>query len=88
MSGQAIPLPDSLFEAIAARAAELVAADLTAGETHPYMTVDQAAEYLACKPKRIYDLCSQRRVPFRKDGNRTLLRREDLDAYLEEVARV
>lgn len=79
-------VPPDLLEAIASRAAELLAEQLPAAELNPYLTVDQAAEYMACKPKRIYDLCSQHRIPFAKDGSRTLLRRGDLDAYLEASA--
>jgi len=79
----AVTLRDVDLERIAERAAELVA-ERAAPE--PLLSVEQAADYLACKPKRIYDLCSQRRVPFAKDGSRTLLRRADLDAYLEAQA--
>jgi excisionase family DNA binding protein len=78
----ALDMPAELVEAIAERAAELVA-ERQVVAVEPLLTVDQAAAYLACRPKRIYDLCSQRRVPFAKDGSRTLLRRADLDAYLE-----
>jgi excisionase family DNA binding protein len=78
----AVELPGELLERIAERAAELVA-ERQAAAAEPWLTVEQAARYLSCRPKRIYDLCSQRRVPYAKDGSRTLLRREDLDAYLE-----
>ena len=44
----------------------------------------EAAEHLACKPQRIYDLVSQERLPFRRDGRRVLFRRSDLDEYLEK----
>jgi excisionase family DNA binding protein len=76
-----VAVPTQLLDLIAKRAAELI--ERPAAEADPWLTVEQAAGYLACKPKRIYDLCSQRRVPFAKDGSRTLLRRTDLDAYLE-----
>lgn len=78
-----ILLSPDLLEVIAERVAELLAKQAPAAEPDPYLTVDQAAEYLACKPKRIYDLCSQHRVDCLKDGSRTLLRRADLDAYLK-----
>ncbi|MEK6273223.1 MAG: helix-turn-helix domain-containing protein [Actinomycetota bacterium] len=81
-----VELPPEFVELIAERVAELLADRHPSSEPPPYLTVDQAAEYLACKPKRVYDLCSQRRLPFRKDGSRTLLRRADLDAYLEGSA--
>jgi excisionase family DNA binding protein len=71
---------------IAASAAEIVIADMAVREASPYLTVEEAAEYLRCKPKRIYDLTSQRRLPHVKDGSRTLLRRADLDAHLEDPA--
>ena len=48
------------------------------------LTVEEAAEYLRCKPKRIYDLTSQRRLAFVKDGSRTLIRRDALDQYLAD----
>jgi excisionase family DNA binding protein len=74
---------DELVERVAARAAEMVVERQQPQAVEPYLSVAEAASYLACKPKRIYDLTSQRRVPFVKDGARLLLRRADLDAYLE-----
>jgi excisionase family DNA binding protein len=81
-----IGIPPEFVEAIAQRAAEIVLERQGATDAAPYLTVDEAASYLRCRPKRIYDLCSQRRLPFVKDGSRTLLRRVDLDAYLEDSA--
>jgi excisionase family DNA binding protein len=83
--GLALTVPDELVEAVARRAAEIVL-ERQEAVVEPLLTVEQAAVYLACRRKRVYDLCSQRRVPFSKDGSRTLLRREDLDAYLDEAA--
>jgi excisionase family DNA binding protein len=74
-------LADARADELAAALAPYLPERQAAAE--PLLTVEQAATYLACKPKRVYDLCSQRRVPFAKDGSRTLLRRADLDAYLE-----
>lgn len=51
-----------------------------------WLDVDRAAAYLSCQPKRIYDLRSQGRIRFAKDGSRLLFRRSWLDAYLEESA--
>lgn len=82
----AIPIPDELVELVAERAAEILAERQPAVELAPYLSVDEAAEYLRCSRKRIYDLTSQRRLPAVKDGSRTLLRRVDLDAYLEGAA--
>jgi excisionase family DNA binding protein len=82
MPGPAVTLtlPDDVLEAIAHRAADIV--NERPPPPEPLLNVEEAARYLACKPKRVYDLCSQRRIPFTKDGSRTLLRRADLDAYL------
>lgn len=77
----AITLPPEFVEAAAQRAAEILVDRVE--PPNPYLAVAEAADYLRCKPKRVYDLCSQRRIPFVKDGSRTLLRRVDLDAYLE-----
>lgn len=78
-----LELGEDFVERVANRVAEiLIVTDR--GET--LMTVAEAAEYLRCKPKRIYDLCSQRRLPFEKDGSRTLIRRRSIDAYLREAA--
>jgi excisionase family DNA binding protein len=81
-----LDVPAELIEAIAQRAAEIVVERQAEAEATPYLTVEEAAEYLRCNRKRVYDLCSQRRLPFVKDGSRTLLRRADLDAHLEEPA--
>lgn len=48
----------------------------------PYMSVAEAAEYMRCQPQRVYDLCSARRLTKFKDGSRTLLHRDEIDAYL------
>jgi excisionase family DNA binding protein len=69
--------PDDLAE-LAGRLAPY----LTAAPVGPeYLTVQEAAEYLRCKPKRVYDLVSQRRLAPRRDGSRLLFLRSDLDAY-------
>jgi excisionase family DNA binding protein len=76
-----LPVTDALLDALASRLAPLITASTTP-PTPDWMAVDEAAEYLRCRPKRVYDLTSQRRIPFTKDGSRTLVRRADLDAYL------
>ncbi len=81
-----VDVPPELLEAIAARAAELVE-DRGAAAAEPWIGVEEAAEYLRCKPQRIYDLVSQGRLEHRKDGRRLLFRRSWLDEYLEQEAR-
>jgi excisionase family DNA binding protein len=75
------PLLDALADAIAGRVGDRLATHTTVDATAtPWLNVDQAAEYLACPPSRIYDLTQQRRLPVHKDGGRSLYRRADLDA--------
>ena len=71
------PFIDAIAEAVTERIGERAA-------PAPYLTVEQAAEHLACDNKRrIYELVSQGRLKHYRDGRRVLLRREDLDAALE-----
>jgi excisionase family DNA binding protein len=64
--------------------ADAVAARVTAkGSDEPYLSAEQAAEYLACTPKRIYELVAADRLRHYRDGRRLLFRRDDLDAALE-----
>lgn len=76
-------LLDALVERLAGRVAELVADRLPATPAaSPWLNVDEAAEYLRCTRKRIYDLVSQSRLPVHRDGSRLLFRREELDEYV------
>jgi excisionase family DNA binding protein len=74
-----LPRPDALEAAVFA----YVAANPSAPVPSLWLTVGEAAEYLRCKPKRIYDLVSQKRLPGHKDGSRLLLRRDELFAYMD-----
>lgn len=80
--GLALTVPDELLEALACRVAELLVPLISAPAGSPWLTVTEAAEHMRCKPKRIYDLISQHRLPAHRDGGRVLLRRDELDAYL------
>jgi excisionase family DNA binding protein len=75
-----IEFPAGLAEAIAARVIERIG-----DQPEPYLDVAAAAEYLACKPKRIYELKAQGRLAHFKDGSRLLFTRKDLDAALQRV---
>ena len=81
MTSLRLDVPDTLVETIAARVAELID---NGNGTSDLLTVNEAADYLRCAPKRVYDLTSQRRLGFVKDGSRTLIRREAIDRYLHE----
>ena len=43
-----------------------------------FLTVEEVAEMLRVKPRTIYDWVSQRRVPFRKAGDRTVFLFEEI----------
>jgi len=80
-----LAVPPELVEVVAQRAAELVVSGLAAAGD-AWLDVEGAARHLACKPRRIYDLHSQRRIHAHKDGSRLLFRRSELDAYVEGQA--
>jgi excisionase family DNA binding protein len=89
-----VPLP---VEAIVAALADtpvilneiaaLVAARLApTNETHQqsdWLTAEEAAEYLRCKKRRVYDLTSQGRITAVKDGSRSLYERAELDRHID-----
>jgi excisionase family DNA binding protein len=52
----------------------------------PYLNVTQAADYLDCSDRRIYDLKIDGRVRFVKDGTRLLTKKSWIDNYLAGVA--
>jgi excisionase family DNA binding protein len=79
-----LELPQEFVEAVAERAAALVLERLEARTASPYLSVEEAAEYLRCSPQRIYDLRSSRRLTRGGDGSRALVLRSELD---ELVAR-
>ena len=58
------------------------------GETHGgWVDVQAAAEYLACSPKRIYNLVTDGRLRAARDGRRLLFRVEWLDEVVVEAER-
>lgn len=74
---------DELVERVASRVLERLPA---AAPTSPYMSIDEAADYLRAKRQRVYDLLSASRLTRFKDGSRVLVSREGLDAHLSGVA--
>lgn len=81
-NGLALTVPAAMLDAIAERAAELLA-DRLAAETAPWLDVNGAADHLACAPSRIYALVSAKRIPHHRDGSRLLFRRAELDEWVE-----
>ncbi len=92
--GFSLAFPPALVEAIAARAAELVLeqlADRRAPATDGrWLTVEEAAAFLRCKPQRIYELRSSRQLTPHYEGQggadgrrgRALVDRQELEALI------
>lgn len=74
-----IVLTDEQVEQIARRAADLLA---DRQQASPFLSADEAAEYLRCKKARVYDLVQLGQLVPVRDGRRVLFRRSDLDRYL------
>jgi excisionase family DNA binding protein len=51
-------------------------------QASPYLTVDEAAEYLRAPRHRVYGLLSERKLTRYKDGSRTLVSREEVEAHV------
>jgi excisionase family DNA binding protein len=88
-----IPLPTAAILAALADSPELLneIAALVAARLEPttntrqlsdWLTTEEAADYLRCKTRRIYDLTSQGRLTAVKDGSRNLYERAELDRHL------
>lgn len=85
-NGLSLVLSPALVDVLAERVAALLADRHAPAEPDGWLDVEQAAAYLSCQPKRIYDLRSQGRLRYAKDGSRLLFRRLWLDDVLEEAA--
>jgi excisionase family DNA binding protein len=89
--GLTVTLPPELVDAVAERVVELIEQRGGLGQPEdPWLTVEQAAEYIGARPQRIYDLLARQgegpaRLGGGRDGRRRLVRRSELDRYLEGV---
>jgi excisionase family DNA binding protein len=82
-----LTLPPEALEAIAQRAADLLA-ERNGKVPADYLTPQEAADYMRCGSKqRLYDLVSQGRIEPCRDGTRLLFKRSTLDAYLSGEGR-
>ena len=52
------------------------------GEPEPWISAEQAAEYMAKPLSRVYDLAAKHGLPHGRDGRSVLFRRSEIDAYL------
>ena len=85
------PIPGDWLQAAADSLADALAARLRSSTppqqeapVSPYLSVGEAAEMLRCRPQRVYDLLSRRRISRFKDGSRVLVSRSELEAYLND----
>lgn len=79
-----LQVPDGLLDALAERVAGHLA-DRVVPPAEPYLTVEEAAEYLRRPKSRIYELVASKRLRHRRDGRTLLFRHEDLDGCLDVV---
>lgn len=84
MNALTVDVPPELVGQIAERAAEIVLERQGDHTDDRWLTVAEAAEHLRCSRNRVYQLVSARRIPFSKDGSRTLFRRSQIDRWVEE----
>ena len=81
--------PEALAELVDLVAAEVERRrnDVTSAVATPglWMTVAEAAEYLRCKPQRIRDLRSSRRLTPYTEGGRALCDRREVESLVQEV---
>jgi excisionase family DNA binding protein len=84
LNGARVPvtLDDAALVAIAAEIQSTAVV-----QDSPYMTIPEAAAYMRCSRQRIDDLLSQRRLTRVKDGRRTLIRRDEIETYLNNHGR-
>lgn len=80
----ALTIPQDVLDQIVEEAAQIVIAKLGHPEPpgSPYMTIAEAAEYMAAKRHRIDDLLSRGTLTRIKDGSRALVARKELEDYL------
>jgi excisionase family DNA binding protein len=82
-----VELSAEQIEQIAKRAAEMAAQVAPAVNQSPYLSVAEAAAFLRTRRQRIDDLLSEGLLTHIKDGNRTLIARDELAAYLRGETR-
>lgn len=77
-SGLALQLDDSAVE----RLADAIARRMPAGNVSPWMSAEQAAEYIGAPVSRIRQLTMGGQIPVHRDGRRVLYHRDELDQWL------
>jgi excisionase family DNA binding protein len=85
MSALAAALLEALDDATLDTLAERLAPRLTnrfSAQPSSWLSLQAAAEHLACPKSRLYALVSARRIPFHKDGSRLLFNRDELNDWV------
>lgn len=60
--------------------------DQTTGvPSRTYISVSDALDYLAIGRSKMYDLLASGAIPYCKVGSRTVIKRTDLDEYMQSV---
>jgi excisionase family DNA binding protein len=77
-------IADTEINALETRITEQLLERLQGTLVSPWMNIDQAADYLAWRKKRLYNLVSKGEIPHRKQRGRLLFNRDELDRWLEE----
>ena len=77
-------IPDELIEELAQRISDKLREQIPSQPTttSPWLTASEAATYLGCGKRRIYDLAGANRIPLHREGSRLLFRRDDLDGWI------
>jgi excisionase family DNA binding protein len=77
-------IPDTEINALETRITESLVERLQGLITSPWMNIAEAADYLACPKKRLYNLVGKGEIPHRKQNGRLLFSRSELDRWLDE----
>ena len=64
---------------------QLVTAPPPAGAPQ-YLTIDEVAAMLRCRPSTIYQYVHKKKIPFRKRGRQLLFDREEIDQWTKDCA--
>jgi hypothetical protein len=81
-----LELPPEALEALVDVLVDRIQGRIEAARADAWIGVEQIAEYLDCKPQRVYDLWGKREhsgFPGYKDGGRLLSKRSLIDQWLE-----
>ncbi|MDP9399379.1 MAG: helix-turn-helix domain-containing protein [Actinomycetota bacterium] len=82
MTGLSVELPEGALEMLAAAVAQRLLNQDDAGTASPWLTAQEAAEYLRCPISRIRKLSMLGAIPKHREGGRVLFHRKDLDEFV------